>query len=154
MKFKISRRAFLLGSAGIAAAAGTGLLALEPVIRPHSHVERALRRLFGPLNMTPGELARFSEDFDTLLAAKDFSLKKVRVVGVVEAMDLVPLAKRMAPGVVARGVEKFDRELVTAFLTSTTYLEVLAAGGRGQVAHNGLREVCGSPFATFDFPEA
>jgi hypothetical protein len=154
MRFKISRRAFLLGGPGIAVAAGTGLLAFEPVVRPHSHVERALRRLFGPVNMARADLARFSADFDALLAAKDFSLKKVRAVGAVEAMDLVPLAKRRAPEMVARGVEKFDRELVTAFLTSTTYLEVLAAGGAGRVVYNGLQEACASPFATFDFPEA
>ena len=149
MRVRITRRGFLLGGAGAAVLSGAGLFQVVTASRHHSHVERALRRLFGPIAMDAADLTRFSDDFTALIAAKDMSLKKVRAVGAVEAVSLVPLAKQYGPGPVARGAEKFDRELVTAFLTSTTYLQV-ANAAVNPVFYTGITEVCASPFARFE----
>jgi hypothetical protein len=155
MAFHLSRRAFLLlGGAGVGVAAVAGAGALKFALAdPAIHVEQALRRLFGPFNMAPGDLAQFADDFNGMLAVKNISTTKVRVVAVAEAVDLITLAKRFGPETISDGAEKYDRELVTGFLTTTDFLK-LKDPTVDRITYQGFSEACGNPFAVFDMADS
>src|SRR5690349_24475534 len=79
MPLQLSRRALLVGGAGVGVASVAGAGALQFALAdPATHVKQALRRLFGPFNMASNDLTQFADDFNGMLVAKEMSVTKVR----------------------------------------------------------------------------
>jgi hypothetical protein len=137
-----SRRRFIQAATGawiVAAAGGNYALAMRDI---SGVVGAILDRRLGPFVMAPearaGAIARALED--------------VRAVGASETSAwalniLYPLiwAAEALPEPLAQRIEKFERQVVTSFLMSTTYLQ-LADPATEAVAFDPAPALC-SPFA-------
>jgi hypothetical protein len=146
MPIRLSRRAVLLGGASVAALAGTGVIALSSF--GETDLMRAtLRRLVGDFRMAEAELAAFTRDF--LPQFPNFGALRSAVLKAGEMTGLAPLMQQAAPAAIAERMEHFERQLLTAFATSTTYLQ-LADPASEPVEYLGTLNACSNPFARFE----
>ncbi|HHH43716.1 MAG TPA: hypothetical protein ENK49_06225 [Gammaproteobacteria bacterium] len=143
-----SRRAFLktaLGTAGLAGLAGVGVSAFVA----GDFLRATLHRLLGSFILADTQLTTFCDDF-----ARDYGRRKLYAVVLIER---VPVLGAAAGGLLLRRpravVEKFERKLLTAFIVSTSYLQV-GDPAVEPIEYRGLNIPCTNPFARFDFDDA
>ncbi len=145
MRHLLSRRAFIVGTAGLAGAAGAGLLAVAST-SDADLVDATLRRLVGDHRLSPPDLVAFTRDFTAALSPSDRT--RAALVRVVEATGLGAIGLDAGPDRLVDAVERFERNLLTAYVLST---DAVGAGpGSGPVTYAGRLGGCGNPFAGLD----
>lgn len=144
MMHGLSRRALLLGSAGViaACAAGLGLSDEEGLVRA------TLARMLGPFQIDSADMRFFITDFKNASPMPEGI--KADVVRAAQASGTLPLIARLIPPL-GRKTEEFRRSLMTAFVLGTDYFEV-ANPAKDKLSYRGLftTQACTNPFARFD----
>lgn len=150
---RMTRRGLLaaFGGLGVAAAGGFTLFATAAEA---GIIEGIVRDRFAPLDIDPGGLRRFAEDFLATRMrgeagppwAEPMVLSALSGTCAVLGMDGV---RRIAVGPLSWRVESLERSVVSDFALSTNAIEV-SRRGEGRVHYNGFMEACANPFARFD----
>jgi len=141
----LSRRAFLktaLGTLGLTGLVGVGVSAFAV----EGFLGARLHRLLGVFTLTDAQMKKFCSDF-----SRDYGRRKLYAIMLIEQ---VPALGPVAGGLLLRRprvvVEKFERKLLTAFIVSTSYLQVSDPAVE-PIEYRGLNIPCSNPFARFDF---
>lgn len=113
------RRTVLLSATGIVGALAIGGGA-GARLTDQSFIRDTLHRLVGPFRMEEAEFEAFAEAFRE--SAYVFGSARATPVRAAEAIGGAPLVERFAPPGVAARMERFERELLTSFVTTTDFL--------------------------------
>lgn len=134
----ITRRTLLVATAGISIAASVGGAALI-LSDQHRHAVATLERILGPLRLQQAELRLFLDTFFADLPQYDNIPGRAVAATSSIAADVLP----SAPEAVQNVMERYERRLVTAYVTQTNHV----AGGETTYVGKGA---CINPFAVLD----
>lgn len=139
----VNRRAVLAGGAAttVAAAVGLGLHSISD----ESLVRRSLERLLGRFTMNDADLRAFVRDH----ASVNFPPQDKTGIGLrfTEYLGLTTSAMEVVPVRIKSRIERFERNLVTAFMLTTSFPAVDSM--KEPVEYLGRHVLC-NPFARFD----
>lgn len=135
-----SRRTVLVGGAAVV---GVGALGAGATVRltDESYLRDTLERLVGAVRMAPADFSSFARAF----RARFDELDSIRAMPfrAGEAIGASPLLERYAPLSIGEKMERFERTLVTDFLTRTDWLFMAADEPVGYLGEGP----CANPFA-------
>lgn len=152
---KLTRRHYLLGTAGVVAAAATGIVATDMHrwnrASVASHIEKVLRYLVRDEPMPDAVITRFAQDYTMRGLAFGNSIQ----ASVFKLLSQLPYAafRRLVIGVDGAGnVDAMESGLLTTFLLSTNYFSDDVAAGDSiayQQFYDPYESGCQNPLATF-----
>lgn len=133
------RKVLLAGGAGVAVM-GAGGLGVGTSMAGPSVVEAVVRDHLAPTPVPQEALDAFTAEF----------------VKGAKSRDMVKLAAARAQGVLfperlGAFRAKYERHIITRFLTSTNFFELAEPQGP-DIAYRGEAHACANPFANFDLP--
>jgi hypothetical protein len=135
---KISRRNFLLLGSGTLVLSGIGLTYSSK----ENFLQERLYKMLGDFDISDSDFKRFNEHFRSFISENRYDRYHTMI-----QLEKFTFNGNIDPLKINERIDKWDRRLVTQFITSTDYLERQGE----KVRFIGAYLPCRNPFADYSF---